>query len=71
MSHRPSIHSLKISIHAPREEGDYDTCIKGAHILNFYPRPPRGGRHHTFFDLSSLYLISIHAPREEGDQPYT
>ena len=34
---------------------------------NFYPRPPRGGRHVQFVHLNGLQLISIHALREEGD----
>ena len=34
---------------------------------NFYPRPPRGGRHFLVFHYSSSILISIHALREEGD----
>ena len=36
---------MGISIHALREEGD---CLFLIHLLtglNFYPRPPRGGRH--------------------------
>ena len=34
---------------------------------NFYPRPPRGGRHQpSAADLHGVY-ISIHALREEGD----
>ena len=39
----------------------------GSSRQNFYPRPPRGGRH--FFDLSARPgpAISIHALREEGD----
>ena len=38
-----------------------------ARTMNFYPRPPRGGRlqHDTGIDLHGL--ISIHALREEGD----
>ena len=37
--------------------------------LNFYPRPPRGGRRH-FPQLGRPPLaISIHALREEGDFP--
>ena len=36
-------------------------------ILDFYPRPPRGGR--RFRDLRDYAVrnISIHALREEGD----
>ena len=58
---------ITISIHALREEGDPTITRKRRRYLNFYPRPPRGGR-----PAPSLYhfapgLISIHALREEGD----
>ena len=33
-----------ISIHALREEGDVAVDATLGHELNFYPRPPRGGR---------------------------
>ena len=33
-----------ISIHALREEGDLSGGAYTTHRLNFYPRPPRGGR---------------------------
>ena len=33
----------------------------------FYPRPPRGGRHHQFSAGEWAGNISIHALREEGD----
>ena len=35
---------------------------------NFYPRPPRGGRHIDTSRLPQTYTISIHALREEGDR---
>ena len=35
---------LIISIHALREEGDLSLKISWILLLNFYPRPPRGGR---------------------------
>ena len=35
--------------------------------LNFYPRPPRGGRLPQVSFSSSTHSISIHALREEGD----
>ena len=35
--------------------------------VNFYPRPPRGGRHGAGVHLALLGVISIHALREEGD----
>ena len=34
---------------------------------NFYPRPPRGGRHLAVHVVDNLVKISIHALREEGD----
>ena len=34
---------------------------------NFYPRPPRGGRHELISKASKTFEISIHALREEGD----
>ena len=34
---------------------------------NFYPRPPRGGRHGPLGGLKNGIEISIHALREEGD----
>ena len=33
-----------ISIHALREEGDADHLMCAAIFMDFYPRPPRGGR---------------------------
>ena len=36
-----------ISIHALREEGDALGCIGGNVNVDFYPRPPRGGRRCT------------------------
>ena len=35
--------------------------------MNFYPRPPRGGRRAAFQQLIGIESISIHALREEGD----
>ena len=35
--------------------------------MNFYPRPPRGGRLQTVAVLDKMLHISIHALREEGD----
>ena len=34
---------------------------------DFYPRPPRGGRHFSTSRINSEFQISIHALREEGD----
>ena len=33
-----------ISIHALREEGDLRPCLRAVWAVDFYPRPPRGGR---------------------------
>ena len=36
-------------------------------MINFYPRPPRGGRPGYFSGKGYIKQISIHALREEGD----
>ena len=36
--------------------------------FDFYPRPPRGGRHHNGDKCATQQAISIHALREEGDR---
>ena len=38
-----------------------------SNTMYFYPRPPRGGRHHQPVASSIPNPISIHALREEGD----
>ena len=35
----------QISIHALREEGDVERSVQVCVDADFYPRPPRGGRH--------------------------
>ncbi len=40
----PSLQRIRISIHALREEGDVLVPVRYISFLNFYPRPPRGGR---------------------------
>ena len=57
----------EISIHALREEGDCSRPGSAGKRRNFYPRPPRGGRHPLYHRARSLTRISIHALREEGD----
>ena len=37
--------------------------------IDFYPRPPRGGRRLVFYRGQQNRIISIHALREEGDAP--
>ncbi len=58
---------IPISIHALREEGDRRSKGGGQSGQNFYPRPPRGGRHGFIIGLAVVRVISIHALREEGD----
>ena len=56
---------LSISIHALREEGDPEQYIVPTDVLNFYPRPPRGGRlcgALSFFSIS-LFLSTPSARR--------
>ncbi len=57
----------RISIHALREEGDQGIAFIRKAKVNFYPRPPRGGRLGHPQQIHSICLISIHALREEGD----
>ena len=62
---------LVISIHALREEGDARTFRWMTEEMDFYPRPPRGGRLRTWVYCGFASGISIHALREEGDRPDT
>ena len=50
-----------ISIHALREEGDSSGLISSKWMCDFYPRPPRGGRH--FSPLDSLLVVFDFYPR--------
>ena len=59
-----------ISIHALREEGDFSSHMDANRALNFYPRPPRGGRRGRSSNAQCPSKISIHALREEGDLPW-
>ena len=43
----------------------YTGCQAAA--CDFYPRPPRGGRHPCGWTSTPRHIISIHALREEGD----
>ena len=56
-----------LSIHALREEGDLSRGRPRKVLIDFYPRPPRGGRPVDGADGGVETLISIHALREEGD----
>ena len=64
---RPGGQRRTISIHALREEGDQDAARLGRCLADFYPRPPRGGRHSPSRLMRDEIGISIHALREEGD----
>ena len=57
-----------ISIHALREEGDLGVAQGLVIRVDFYPRPPRGGRPVFRPCYAAAIPISIHALREEGDQ---
>ena len=57
-----------ISIHAPREGGDFPHRHAALPVANhFNPRPPRGGRRMLYAIEDGDIYISIHAPREGGD----
>ena len=58
---------LRISIHALREEGDVGCRFLQRWFVDFYPRPPRGGRRDAGGVQRAPVEISIHALREEGD----
>ena len=62
-----------ISIHALREEGDSTISFIGSHQNNFYPRPPRGGRHFPNIPLYSTqfkFLSTPSARRATDDTPW-
>ena len=49
--------TIQISIHALREEGDKPYWLVINFQVNFYPRPPRGGRHSAHFLVRCSYLF--------------
>ena len=58
----------KISIPAPREEGDVDVAVYRLIKLEFLSTPPaRRATAGSRIAVDDLDAISIHAPREEGD----
>ena len=59
---------MVISIHALCEEGDAVSKRWIWNLLNFYPRPLRGGRPVSSRDSPRTSKISIHALCEEGDR---
>ena len=61
-----------ISIHAPREGGDYGCKFFAFPWQEYFnPRPPRGGRRPLSLLQLKYIIISIHAPREGGDKRMT
>ena len=42
-------------------------AVKKERYYNFYPRPPRGGRHAGWFAKIKEETISIHVPRVGDD----
>ena len=59
----PTIHDASaISIHALREEGDSTGMQTSCRRLNFYPRPPRGGRPSTASAASSMVHRFLSTP---------
>ena len=48
-----SLENLAISIHALREEGDLHRRPRHPARRDFYPRPPRGGRHAIYGGLTA------------------
>ena len=61
--------SSSISIHALREEGDTGLRVSDVLELNFYPRPPRGGRQlDTISNNSRLKFLSTPSARRATQQ---
>ena len=60
-----------ISIHALREEGDSLLSTTPASSKNFYPRPPRGGRHLLYFlHTHQAAFLSTPSARRATQQGY-
>ena len=60
---------VSISIHAPREGGDFQSFQVIAFINKFQSTPPARGATVHVWPLVKQQRISIHAPREGGDAP--
>ena len=54
-----------ISIHAPREGGDYSALALARMVFNFNPRPPRGGRR-QFLTMTMAFKIFQSTPPARG-----
>ena len=57
--------NIMISIHALREEGDHWPTSRSRPSMNFYPRPPRGGRRvsNTYIVMTERFLSTPSARR--------
>ena len=64
----PANPKSEISIHAPREGSDGEMRTTPITSTYFYPRSPRGERHHLSQVGDYIQPISIHAPREGSDR---
>ena len=60
--------ALSISIHAPREGGDWSRGISVAYDRDFNPRPPRGGRH-GLSDSRLRDLLNFNPRPPRGGRP--
>ena len=56
-----------ISIHAPREGGDFEALLRAGHSKQISIHAPREGGDFDLQPVLRRYAISIHAPREGGD----
>ena len=59
---------MTISIHALREEGDWQTSVNKLYSTKFLSTPSARRATTAFPASSTITKISIHALREEGDR---
>ena len=62
-----SLQKSGISIHAPREGGDWTYILRIVGQPNISIHAPREGGDRSLEYLQQCLVISIHAPREGGD----
>ena len=61
---------IKISIHAPREGGDFRVFPEDTTPFNFNPRPPRGGRHEHPYDWQHQHEGNFNPRPPRGGRLY-
>ena len=67
MGNAPRPRKAGISIHAPREGGDYQiSALHGVSVISIHA-PREGGDRIRIYRCGNINFISIHAPREGGD----